>query len=476
MSSTSSVRCRFAPAPSGSMHVGNARTGLFSWLFARHNGGTFILRVEDTDASRVTDEAIDILIESLHWLGIDWDEGPEVDGPHGPYRQTERIATYRDIAERLVAQGDAYRCYCTKEELDERRKAAMSEGRSPGYDGRCRSLSDEQRASFESEDRTSVLRFRMPDKAYTVHDLVRGDVEFAPGTTRDYVLMRSDGSPTYMLAAPVDDHLMEMTHVIRGEDLLPSTPGQIALIERLGGTAPIYAHLPLIVGSDRAPLSKRHGSVSVEAFREQGYLPEALVNYMALLGWSKDENTTFLSRDELIEAFDISRVSHNPAGFDTEKLEWMNGHYIQGLDIDDLAARLLPDLADHGVAVEIDLLKKAVPLISERMKHLTEAVELLHFLFTDDIVPNEKAQGLLAKAPDGYMAKASDALERVEDWTHEAIAAAMDELASANELNRTKGWQPIRAAATGSNISPPLPESLELLGKARTLARIRAVA
>jgi glutamyl-tRNA synthetase len=278
-----------------------------------------------------------------------------------------------------------------------------------------------------------------------------------------------------MLVAPVDDHMMEMTHVIRGEDLLPSTPGQIALIEALGGTAPTYAHLPLIVGSDRAPLSKRHGSVSVEAFKEQGYLPEALVNYMALLGWSRDENTTFLSRDELIEAFDISRVSHNPAGFDTEKLEWMNGHYIQGLDIDDLAARLLPDFAERGVAVEIDVLKKAVPLISERMKHLTEAVELLHFLFTDDITPNEKASGLLAKAPEGYMGKAAEALGAVEDWTHESIAAAMDELASANELNRTKGWQPIRAAATGSNISPPLPESLELLGKERTLARIRAV-
>lgn len=458
------------------MHVGNARTGLFSWLFARHNGGTFILRVEDTDASRVTDEAIDILIASLRWLGIDWDEGPEVGGPHGPYRQTERMSTYAEIAERLVAQGDAYRCFCTKEELDERRKAAMAEGRSPGYDGRCRSLSDEQRDAYGSEGRTSVLRFRMPDKAYTVHDLVRGEVEFAAGTTRDYVLMRSDGSPTYMLAAPVDDHLMELTHVIRGEDLLPSTPGQIALIEALGGTAPTYAHLPLIVGSDRAPLSKRHGSVSVEAFKEQGYLPEALVNYLALLGWSKDETTTFLTREELIEAFDISRVSHNPAAFDTEKLEWMNGHYIQGLDVDDLAARLLPDFAEHGVAVEIDLLKRAVPLISERMKHLTEAVELLRFLFTDDITLNEKASGLLGKAPEGYMTKAAEALQGVDDWTHEAIAGAMDGLASANGLNRTKGWQPIRAAVTGSNISPPLPESLELLGKERTLARIGAVA
>jgi glutamyl-tRNA synthetase len=316
----------------------------------------------------------------------------------------------------------------------------------------------------------------MPDRAFTVHDLVRGDVEFAAGTTRDYVLVRSDGSPTYMLAAPVDDHLMEMTHVIRGEDLLPSTPGQLALIEALGGTPPDYAHLPMIVGSDRAPLSKRHGSVSIEAFREQGFLPEALMNYLALLGWSKDEHTTFLSRDELIEAFDVTRVSHNPAAFDTEKLEWMNGHYIQHLDVDDLAARLLPFFGEAGVAVDIDLLKAAVPLINERMKLLPEAVDLLRFLFTDDITPSDKASALLGKAPEGYVAAGADVLDALADWTHEAIAAALDALAQEAGLNRTKGWQPIRAAVTGSNISPPLPESLELLGRERTVARLRAVA
>ena len=474
--SDTSVRCRFAPAPSGSMHVGNARTGLFSWLFARHNAGTFILRIEDTDASRVTDEAIDILIHSLEWLGIDWDEGPGAGGPHGTYRQTERLDIYRGIAETLRANGDAYRCYCTKEELDERRKRAMAEGSTPGYDGRCRALTDAQRSAFEDEGRPHILRYAMPDEAFTVHDLVRGEVEFAAGSTRDYVLMRSDGSPTYMLAAPVDDHLMQMTHVIRGEDLLPSTPGQLALIRTLGGTAPAYAHLPLIVGADRAPLSKRHGSVSVEAFREQGYLPEALMNYLALLGWSKDESTTFMSRDELKEAFDITRVSHNPAAFDTEKLQWMNLHYIKELPPDELAARMLPFFGEHGVAVDVDLLKKAVPLINERMKLLTESVELLRFLFTDDVSPNEKAAGIIAKAPEGYLAKAADALEALGDWTHDGILAALDALAESAGLNRTKGWQPIRAVVTGSNISPPLPESLELLGRARTVARIRAAA
>ncbi|MEX0991451.1 MAG: glutamate--tRNA ligase [Actinomycetota bacterium] len=470
-----SVRCRFAPAPSGSMHVGNARTGLFSWLFARHHGGTFILRVEDTDASRVTDEAIDILIDSLRWLGIDWDEGPEVGGPHAPYRQTERLDIYREKADALIAGGHAYHCFCTKEELEERRAAAMARHEAPGYDGRCRTLTDAERRAFEDEERPAALRFHMEDKEYTVHDLVRGDVHFAAGSLRDFVILRSDGSPTYLLAAAVDDLLMEMTHVIRGEDLLPSTPRQLAILDALGAPAhPTYAHLPLIVGADHKPLSKRHGSVAVEAFREQGYLPEALVNYLALLGWSKDESTTFLSRDELIEAFDLDRVSHNPAAFDTEKLEWMNGHYIKELQVDDLAARLLPFFSEAGVAVEPDVLSEAVPLINERMKFLPEAVELLRFLFTDDIRPNEKAAKLLAKAGPDYVRAAATALEAADPWTAEGIMAALDGCAEAAGLNRTKGWQPVRAAVTGSNISPPLPESLQLLGRERTLARVRS--
>lgn len=472
------VRCRFAPAPSGSMHVGNARTGLFSWLFARHHQGTFILRVEDTDASRVSEEAIEILVGSLGWLGIDWDEGHGVGGAFGPYRQSERTEIYREHADRLQADAHAYRCYCTQEELAERRKQAMAESKTPGYDGRCRTLTTAQRAEYEAEGRTFALRFAMPDKDFIVPDMVRGDVRFGAGTLPDFVIARSDGSPTYLLAAGVDDLLMELTHVIRGEDLLASTPRQMALFEALGAgdRVPTYGHLPLIVGADRQPLSKRHGAVAVEAFREQGYLPEALVNYMALLGWSKDETTTFLSSKELIEAFDISRVSHNPAAFDTEKLDWMNGHYLQELSADDLAARMLPFFAEAGVSVDVEVLREAVPSISERMKHLPEAVELLRFLFTDDIAPNEKAQGLLAKAPEGYLVRAADALEALGEWTAESVMAAMDELAASVELNRTKGWQPIRAAVTGSNISPPLPQSLALLGQDRTVARLRALA
>ncbi len=472
----SGVRTRFAPAPSGSLHVGNVRTGLFSWLYARHHGGAFVLRVEDTDASRVTEEAYQGVMDSLRWLGIDWDEGPDVGGPHAPYRQSQRLEIYRETTERLLSQGDAYRCYCTESELEERRVAAMARGEPPGYDGRCRSLTEEERAAFEAEDRTHVIRFAMPERDWVVQDLVKGEVRWKAGDLRDFVLVRADGSPLFLLAVAVDDMLMGITHVIRGDDLLASAPRNTAVIEALGGTPPTYAHVPQVNGSDGKPLSKRHGSTSVEAFREQGILPEALMNYLALLGWSKDAETTFLTKEELIAAFDIDRVSSNPAQFDSQKLEWMNNHYIQRLEDDDLAARCLHFLSVAGLSPEPAMLRRAMPLVKERMKTLAECVELLRFLFTDDVTPNEKAQDLLAKAPEGYLTAAAEALERVEPWTAEAIGAALDDLAASAGLNRTKGWQPIRAAVTGSNVSPPLPESLELLGRERTLERSRAVA
>jgi glutamyl-tRNA synthetase len=471
------VRTRFAPAPSGSIHVGNARTALFSWLTARHEGGRFVLRVEDTDASRVTEEAVHGLLESLRWLGIDWDEGPDVGGPHAPYRQSQRIDVYHEHAERLVKQGAAYRCYCTPEELEERRQAAMARGQSPGYDGRCRNLTDGEREAYEAEGRSFALRFVMPERDVVVHDLVKGEVHFAAGSIReDFVILRSDGSPTFLLAVAVDDWLMEITHVIRGDDLLPAAPRNIAVIEALGGSPPAYAHLPQVLGQDGKPLSKRHGSTSVEAFREQGFLPEALMNYLALLGWSRDEKTTFLSKDELIASFDLSRVSRNPAAFDTQKLEWMNNHYIQSLDEDDLAARCMPFLVREGLLPQPDLLRRAMPLVRERMKRLTEAPELLRFLFTDDIRPNEKAADLISKAGPDYLRGAADVLERVQPWTAPAIQEGLDQVAGGAGLNRTKGWQPIRAAVTGSNVSPPLPESLELLDRERAISRLRAAA
>ncbi len=470
----SEVRCRFAPAPSGSLHVGNVRSALFSWLWARHEGGSFVLRVEDTDASRVTEEAVLGVLEDLRWLGLDWDEGPQVGGPHEPYRQSQRMDVYGAAADRLLAQGNAYRCYCTAEELKDRRTSAMARGEAPGYDGRCRALGTRERASFEAEGRSSVLRFRMPDGGWVVDDLVKGEVRFAPGQLRDFVLVRSDGSPVFLLAVAVDDLAMGITHVVRGDDLLASAPRNAAVIEALGGVPPRYAHVPQVLGPDRQPLSKRHGSTSVQGFREQGFLPEAMVNYLALLGWSAPEDREFLSRDELVAAFDLHRVSSHPAAFDVEKLTWLNNHYLQRLDDDDLAARCLHFLTEAGLMPDPGTLRAAMPLVKERMKTLTESADLLRFLFTDDIAPNEKAAGLLAKAPEGYLAAAAGALAALPEWNAETIGAALDELAAGAGLNRTKGWQPIRAAATGSNVSPPLPESLALLGAGRTVERLRA--
>jgi glutamyl-tRNA synthetase len=470
------VRCRFAPAPSGSLHVGNVRSALFSWLWARHHDGVFVLRVEDTDASRVTEEAFRGVLDDLRWLGLDWDEGPEVGGPHGPYRQSERGDRYEAAVAELLANGHAYPCYCTPEELEERNEAAKARGEPPGYDGRCRDLGDDEGAAFEAEGRVPSIRFRMPDGEWLLQDLVKGEVRWPPGHLGDFVLRRADGSPLFLLAVAVDDLAMGITHVVRGDDLLTAAPRNIAVIEALGGTAPTYAHLPQVVGPDRKPLSKRHGSTSVVSFREAGYLSEALVNYLALLGWSPGEDREVLSRDELIELFDLARVSSNPAAFDPEKLTWLNNHYIQRLEDDELAARCVHFLTEAGVGVEPELLRSAMPLVKERMKTLDEVVDLLRFLFTDDVELGERAADLIAKAPEGYLKGVAEALDALETWDAASIGEALDERAAAAGLNRTKGWQPVRAAVTGSHISPPLPESLALLGRERTVARIRAAA
>ena len=355
-----------------------------------------------------------------------------------------------------------------------RSAAARARKEAPGYDGHCRDLDAAQIAAYEAEGRESVVRFRMPDHEWVVDDIVKGEVRFAAGQLRDFVLMRSDGSPVFLLAVAVDDLLMGVTHVVRGDDLLASAPRNAAVIEALGGTPPRYAHVPQVLGPDRQPLSKRHGSTSVESFRELGYLPEAMVNYLSLLGWSAGDDREILSRDELVEAFDLERVSSNPAAFDTEKLTWLNNHLIQGLDDDDLAARCLHFLTEAGLMPDPPMLMAAMPLVKERMKTLREAPELLAFLFTDDITLNEKAQGLVAKAPEGYLSKVADALETVEPWDAEPIQAALDALAEAEGLSRTKAFQPVRAAVTGSNVSPPLPESLALLGRQRTTTRLRS--
>ncbi len=469
------VRCRIAPAPTGYLHVGNARTALFNFLFARHHGGVFVLRIEDTDRKRSTDEAIGIVIDSLRWLEIGWDEGPEVGGPYGPYRQTERLDLYRSVTDRFLKQGHAYPCYDTKEELEERRRAALARGEPPGYDGRCRHLTAAERAAFEAEGRVPAIRFATPGEDVTVHDLVRGEARFPAGDLHDFVIMRGDGTPTYLLAAAVDDHEMRMTHVIRGEDLLPSTPRQMLILRALGADIPAYAHLPLIVGPDRQPLSKRHGAVAVETFREEGFLPDAMMNYLALLGWSYDEETTFHSREELVERFDLDHVSHNPAAFDRQKLVWMNGHYMRELPLTKLVADVGEFLRKEGLDADEPTLRAAVPLIRERIKLLSEAPGMLRFLLVD-VEPDEKAGRLLGPDRAEYLRETASRLEAVEEWTAEEIRTVLEVLKEERGLSSTQAFQPIRAATTGRTVSPPLFESLELLGKDRSLERIRRAA
>jgi len=339
------VRTRYAPSPTGFPHVGNIRTALFAWLFARHHGGRFIVRIEDTDVARRVEGAVEAILDSLRWLGMDWDEGPEVGGEYGPYFQSQRLELYREAAERLVAQGDAYYCYCSTQRLAEMREEQARRKRSSGYDRRCRDLSDAERAQKEAEGVTPVVRFRMPREGQTAfNDIIRGTVVFENSQLDDFVLLKSDGYPTYHLANVVDDHLMEINHVIRAEEWLSSVPRHKLLYQALGYEIPQMAHLPMILGPDRAKLSKRHGAVSITEYQEQGYLPEAMLNFLALLGWSLDDKTELLSRQELIASFSLERVSKTAAIFNQEKLDWMNGVFLRELSHEELSKKIMPFL------------------------------------------------------------------------------------------------------------------------------------
>jgi glutamyl-tRNA synthetase len=473
------MRTRFAPAPSGDLHVGNVRTALFSWALARRHGGTFILRVEDTDRSRVSDEAYARALEILQWIGISWDEGPGIGGPHAPYRQSERLPIYAEAAERLRASGAVYPCYCTPAELAERREEAKAAGRPPGYDGRCRYLTDEQRAAFEAEGRTSVLRFWMPDGSTTWNDLVRGEITIDHANVPDFAITRSDGHPLYLLAAGVDDVIMGLTHIVRGEDLVTATPRQLALYAALGHPQdrwPAFAHLPLIVGDDGKPLSKRHGEVSLAAYRGAGYLPEALANYLSLLGWSPGGDREFFGEDVLLAEFDVTRVSRNPARFDVRKLQALNGDWIRSLSAEDLAARIAPFFESAGLTgIDLAALTAVVPLIQIRMNQLTEAPELLHFYFVDEagfaVEEAAVAKGL-GQGAGAVLRIAHERLGALPEWAAAAIEPTVWGIGEELGLGKKKVATPLRAAVTGRMISPPLFESMELLGRERTLRRI----
>jgi len=477
------VRVRFAPSPTGDLHVGNIRTALFDWAYARHTGGTFIFRIEDTDRERVTDEYIQAAIDTLKWLGLTWDEGPEVGGPNGPYLQSQRLDLYATWAAKFLEQKDAYKCYCSADELEAVREAQRAANQAPGYNGNCRDLSADQIAKFEAEGRKPVIRMRMPDGGTTFTDLIRGEVSFDHNFVPDFVLVRGDGSPLYTLAVAVDDVLMKVTHVLRGEDLLSSTPRQIRVYQAMGVKPedyPVFAHLPFVMGQDNAKLSKRNGEVSIAWYREAGYLPEAICNYLALLGWSPGDDLENISMKELTELFTVERVHSSPARFDMKKLEAINGDKIRALTLDEFMTWALPFLSKAGVISgtpeELALVKQALPIIQERIATLAEIPPMLKFLFVKEFVVDADSLPKISDAQSKEVLKVSyEKLQTLADWTHESIegvlrAALIDGMA----LKPRIAFGAVRIAVTGSHISPPLFESMQLLGREKSLARIKA--
>jgi len=481
---TSSVRVRFCPSPTGVPHVGLIRTALFNWAYARHTGGTFVFRVEDTDPERDSEQSYLALLDALRWLGLDWDEGPEVGGPYGPYRQSQRSDIYRDVVARLLAAGEAYHAFSTPEEVEARHRAA---GRNPklGYDNFDRDLSEEQRAGYLAEGRKPVVRLRMPDQDLGWDDLVRGPTTFAAGAVPDFALTRASGQPLYTLVNPVDDALMKITHVLRGEDLLPSTPRQIALYKALiriglAEQIPQFAHLPTVLGEGTRKLSKRDPQSNLFAHRDRGFIPEGLLNYLALLGWSISGDRDVFSLDEMVAAFDVADVNANPARFDQKKADAINAEHIRLLDADDFTNRLRDYFETHGHRIGLDDagFGAAARLVQTRIVVLGDAWELLKF-FDDDAYAIDSTAAAKELGPNTrpVLDAAVAALENVPDWTATRIEVALkDALLDDLGLKPRKAFGPIRVAATGASVSPPLFESLELLGRDRSLQRLRAAA
>ena len=473
------VVARFCPSPTGNPHVGMARTALFSWAFARHHGGRFVFRIEDTDAARDSEDSYELLVDVMCWLGLDWDEGVEVGGPNGPYRQSERMDIYADVAQQLLDAGLVYKAYDTEEELAERREKARAEGRPSGYDGLHRDLTPEQQAAYEAEGRQPVIRFKMPAKDWTFTDLVRGDITFGAENVQDFVIVRANGHPLYTLTNPTDDALMGITHVLRGEDLLSSTPRQIALYEAFAqigvgdGSTPAFGHLPYVMGEGNRKLSKRDPESNLLSYRDGGFLPEGLLNYLALLGWAIADDRDVFTLDEMVEAFDIARVNPNPARFDAKKCQAINGDHVRMLTPDDLATRLIPYYAAAGIDVSADDLAPVVPLVQERMAVLTEAPAMTRFLFVDDVaIPDELA---LDDTGRDVVRAALSALDGLGEWTTESIESALrGALIEGLGLKPRLAFGPVRVAVTGSRISPPLFESLEILGRDKALERLSA--
>ncbi|HKN99728.1 MAG TPA: glutamate--tRNA ligase [Pseudonocardiaceae bacterium] len=484
------VRARFSPSPTGAPHIGLMRTALFNWAFARHNKGKLVFRIEDTDASRDSEESYRQILDAMRWFGFDWDEGPETGGPHGPYRQSERRAIYADVVARLVAAGELYESFSTNEEIDARHRAA---GRDPklGYDNHDRDLTDAQRAAFRAEGRQPTLRLRMPDEDVTFTDLVRGEITFRAGSVPDPVLVRANGNPLYTLTNPVDDAMMRVTHVLRGEDLLPSTPRQIALfaaLRRIGVAefAPGYAHLPLVRGEGNKKLSKRDPEFNLFAYRDRGFLPEGLINYMALLGWSIADDRDVFGVQEFVAAFDVTTVNPNMARFDLKKAEAINADHLRALPAAEFVERVLPYLVRDDVLpanpdpAALDTLTFMAPHVQARISVLSEAAGMLRFLYTDEETFTPEADSAAkALGPDAapVLEASVKALEPLPEWTTQDIEDALKAaLVDGLGLKPRKAFAPVRVAVTGRTVSPPLYESMYALGRDRTIGRLRRAA
>ncbi|HEY2043159.1 MAG TPA: glutamate--tRNA ligase [Jatrophihabitans sp.] len=487
----SKVRVRFCPSPTGVPHVGLIRTCLFNWAFARHHGGDFVFRIEDTDAARDSQESYEMLLDTLRWFGMDWDEGPEVGGPYAPYRQSERHEIYRDVVAKLLEAGHLYESFSSPEETEARHRAAGRDIKL-GYDNYDRTLTEAAKAAFRAVGRVPVLRLRMPDAGdddIVWNDLVRGEVRFVAGSVPDFVVVRGNGDPLYTLVNPVDDAMMRITHVLRGEDLLPSTPRQIALYRALidiGVTdfVPEFGHLPYVMGEGNKKLSKRDPQASLYRYRDAGYIPEGMLNYLSLLGWSIAEDRDIFSPAELVEAFDGTGISANPARFDPKKLLAINATHIRLLAPADFAQRLQEYLAraglvdDQPTGAHRALIEGAAPLIQERVQTLGEGVDMLRFLFVseaDFVVEEAAAAKQLDDAGQAVLAASIPVLDSLDEWSTAAIEQALrSELIDKRELKPRQAFGPLRVAVTGKQISPPLFESMELLGRDIALSRLRA--
>lgn len=471
------VRVRFAPSPTGPLHVGGARTALFNWLYARKQRGAFILRIEDTDLERSDPRWERSILEDLQWLGLDWDEGPDRGGPFGPYRQSERLAFYREHAEQLLAEGRAYRCFCTEEELALRRREDLAAGRPPRYDGRCLTLPEDEVLRFLKEGEPYALRFQVRPGRVVVHDLVRGEVAFEAEEFGDFVILKSDGWPAYNFAAVVDDHLMGVSHVIRGEDHLPNTPRQLLLYEALGMRPPEFAHLPLILGPDRSRLSKRHGAEAVAELREAGYLPEAVFNYLAFLGWSPEDDGEVLSREDLIEQFDLARVGKAAAIFDKKKLDWLNGQHMRRADLRRLVELAVPYLRKAGIfsgSYEPGYLARVIEAVRDDLSTLLELPREAEVFFRfDPEAALSLVSGLQSPVSSLQILEAlREELLKREVLTSQGYPGLVKALEQRTGLKGRALLRPVRAALTGKVSGPELKVFIPILGRDECLRRL----